>query len=99
MSQIADEKLLPVSYVRKHVFPKDANGREPSPTTWWRWTHKGIAGVKMEIAYCGSRPMCSEAAVRRFIEAVTAAKLSRQSPEQPNIIKASDAELQAAGVL
>lgn len=103
MSQSADitqDEWLPAAFVRKHVFTKYSKSKAPSPATWHRWTRgKGVAGVKLEIVYCGSRPMCSEGAVRRFIEAVTAAKLSRQLPEQANVIKASDAELQAAGVL
>ena len=96
---IAEEEFKPLSYIRTKVFPELTNSKEPSSPTVWRWSRKGIAGVRLEIAYCGSRPMCSVAAVRRFIAGVTAAKLSRQLPEQANIIKASDAELQAAGVL
>jgi hypothetical protein len=67
-----DEKLLPV--------PKAVEletGYRPTPSTAWRWTKKGVGGVKLETAVLGGRPVTSRKNVREFVAQTTAAKAGR----------------------
>ena len=64
------DQLLPV---RKAV--KRATGRDIHPSTAWRWIHRGVRGIKLEVAMHGGRPATTVEAVRRFIERQTAAAI------------------------
>jgi hypothetical protein len=67
-----DEKLLPV--------PKAVEletGYRPPPSTAWRWTKKGVGGVKLKTAVLGGRPTTKKVWVREFVAATTAARSSR----------------------
>lgn len=52
----------------------------PSYTTWWRWSRRGIRGVRLDTVLCGGRRMTSAAALARFLAAVTAAGEGAQAP-------------------
>ena len=67
-----DEKLLPVP-----TAVELETGYRPTPSTAWRWTKKGVGGVKLETAVLGGRPVTKRVWVREFIDASTAAKAGR----------------------
>ncbi len=46
-------------------------GKRPHPVTCWRWSKKGIAGVKLQTWRVGGRRLTTLQAVQEFIEAST----------------------------
>lgn len=56
-------------------FLEKRDGRKPSIGTIYRWISKGLNGCKLEVVYRAGRPFSSEEALRRFDDAVTAARL------------------------
>jgi hypothetical protein len=62
-----DEKPLSLAEAAR-LLPK-----RPNPATLWRWRTRGVRGVKLETILIGGRRYVSRAALRQFIEAVTAA--------------------------
>ena len=48
--------------------------KRPSASTFHRWAHRGIAGVRLEIECIGRSTYTSVAAIERFIEAVSIAR-------------------------
>jgi hypothetical protein len=46
-------------------------GCTPRPSTWWRWWHNGLNGVRLETLVVGGRRFTSAEAVGRFAEALT----------------------------
>ncbi len=49
-----------------------ANSR-PSPSTLYRWRKYGIKGIRLETVMIGGRRYVSRAALRSFVERMTAA--------------------------
>lgn len=58
------EVLLPVP----DAF-EEATGYRPSHASCWRWTKKGVNGVRLETVRVGSRVKTSRSAVMRFVAA------------------------------
>jgi hypothetical protein len=54
--------------------------KRPNPATLWRWRTKGVRGVKLETVLIGGRRYVSRAALRQFIDAVTAAASQAEGP-------------------
>ncbi len=50
-------------------------GKRPHPVTCWRWSKKGIAGVKLQTWRVGGRRLTTLQAVQEFIEASTRASV------------------------
>ena len=95
---INDDELVPLSDAIKTVIPGKL-----SPSTPWRWISKGMAGangerIKLQIWYVGRAPHTTPAAVREWLEAVTAARLERMARTQQRAVDVTDAELQAVGL-
>lgn len=67
-----DEKLLPVP-----TAVELETGFRPTPSTAWRWTKKGVGGVKLATAVLGGRPVTKRVWVRAFVAASTAARATR----------------------
>lgn len=63
-----DEKLLPVP-----VAVESVTGYRPTPSTAWRWTKKGVGGVRLQTAVLGGRPVTTRKWVREFVDATTEA--------------------------
>lgn len=88
-------KLQPLNDALRQETSRDFN-----PSTAWRWVRRGIAGpdgerIKLKCWYIGRAPFTSAAAVREFIDAVTAARsASIQHPRG----EVTDAELAAVGL-
>ena len=90
------ENLKSLSYARLHWIPRSDSGRPISPSTLWRWQKKGIAGERLHVTQAGGQPKVSQAAIKEFFDRVTHAK---QQAVDNDVIDATDAELQAAGLL
>ncbi len=63
-----DERLLPVS-----TAVELETGYRPTPSTAWRWTKKGVGGVRLKTSVLGGRPVTTRQLVREFVAATTAA--------------------------
>lgn len=64
-----DEKFLPVP-----TAVEQETGFRPHPSTAWRWTKKGVRGVRLQTAVLGGRPVTKPVWVREFIAATTATR-------------------------
>ncbi|TWU44144.1 hypothetical protein Q31b_16800 [Novipirellula aureliae] len=67
---ILTEDVISLSEVRK-CLPKVGGQKRPHISTIWRWTLRGVGGVKLETVKIGSRILTSKQAVTRFISATT----------------------------
>jgi len=72
--------MFPLRHARKK-FLLGADGKPVHPSTVHRWVRKGILApdgsrVRLEVRYIGRTPMTSHAAIDRFFDALTAARLS-----------------------
>lgn len=90
------ETLIPVLKASAHI-----PGR-PHFATVWRWSTKGVRGVKLESVVVGTRRYTSEQAIQRFIEATTVAAGGQPSKvtskQRERQIDAAEAELAALGI-
>jgi hypothetical protein len=53
-----------------------------NPSTIWRWSLRGVRGVKLETFSVGSRRFTTAEAFERFVEATTAAATSQSTSTQ-----------------
>jgi len=77
---------------------------EIGPGTQWRWATHGLAGIdgdriKIKIWFVGRKPFTTLTAVEEWIEAVTAARMSRVQRTRESREVVSDEELRAAGLI
>lgn len=92
MVSLMSETLLPLAEAGRSLPPK------PGPSTLWRWHRRGISGVKLETVVIGGRRYTSQEALRRFVDATTAARES--SPKTtPDRSAATESTLRSAGLL
>lgn len=78
----AADELIPLQTALRALIPGKKN-----PSTSWRWISRGLAGVdgeriRLQVWYVGRQPHTTKAAVRQWLEAVTAAKLVRMERTQ-----------------
>jgi Protein of unknown function (DUF1580) len=97
------QREQPISFNEAAKFLPD--GRRPGFSTWWRWSTKGIHGVKLETLLVGGRRCTSADAVARFFERTTAAAsgesaqpAARTNRQRQAAIKKAEAECAAAGI-
>ena len=64
------EEVITLSEVRKFL-PNVEGQNRPHLSTIWRWSLRGVGGVKLETVKIGSRVVTSRQAVTRFIAATT----------------------------
>jgi hypothetical protein len=59
--------------------------RRPNPCTTWRWSTKGVKGVKLQVTFMGGTRLTTEEWVRDFIDAVSRANMAKHevAPMQP----------------
>jgi hypothetical protein len=93
------DRLIPVN---KAV--SDLSGKRVNPSTIFRWITKGLEGldgnrIRLQVWYVGRQPHTTHAAIRTFLDAVTAARLERSRRTQQGIAEVTNAELDAAGLL
>jgi hypothetical protein len=63
MADLLDESLVSLSEATHYV-----PGR-PHVSTVWRWTTRGLRGVKLETIHAGGKRFTSLEAIRRFLVA------------------------------
>jgi hypothetical protein len=71
-----------LAYARNRWIPRNDNGKPVNASTVARWIRQGMLTndgkrIVLEVQYRGNLPMTSQEAVRRFFDAVTAARLER----------------------
>lgn len=83
------EKLLSFGEAATHI-QRTYGIRRPHPNTLWRWSSKGLAGVKLEYLKCGGTRMTSVEAIERFF----VARAKRNNPRNPerSVVRAIEAE-------
>jgi len=59
------------------------HGKRPHSSTWYRWWHDGVKGVKLETVKLGGQRYTTLAAVRRFI-ALTNENSAEESDSLPS---------------
>lgn len=98
-SESNQDRLIPVNKAVSDLVRKRVN-----PSTIFRWITKGLEGldgnrISLQVWYVGRQPHTTHAAIRTFLDAVTAAKLERSRRTQRGTAEVTDAELDAAGLL
>lgn len=97
------QELQPLSFARTHWIPYSGTGTPVTPSTVWRWVTKGVecgdvGRIRLQVWYVGRSPQTTEAAVREFISAVTAARLARMQQRNQQAADVTDEELAAVGL-
>jgi hypothetical protein len=82
-----------------------ARQEELNPCTIWRWTGRGVKGVRLETFSIGGRRFTTKQAFQRFVAATTAAAngqtavpTSRTNRQREAAISKAEAELAKAGI-
>jgi hypothetical protein len=95
-----DETLIPLPEARKTLLPRDLN-----PSTTFRWIKRGLAPatpdgerIYLPVTYVGRTPHISRRALREFLDAVTAARLTRLRAAD-HASDVTESELAAAGLI
>ena len=91
----------PISFNQAAKFLPD--DRRPGFSTWWRWSTRGIRGVKLETILIGGRRCTTAEAVARFFEHTTAAASGQPVPARTNrqreaAIRRAEKECEASGI-
>jgi hypothetical protein len=94
----ADE-LIPLNQAVGTLIPGQHN-----PSTVWRWVMRGLAGpdgqrVRLAVWYVGRTPHTTPAAVRSWLDAVTAARLARSQGRLTGPDIATTTELADRGLI
>jgi hypothetical protein len=76
------------------------NGRGPNLATVWRWSDRGVRGVKLETWMVGGRKVTTPAAVDRFLAALSAPAAVAPPPPAKTVSahRRAELELRAAGI-
>ena len=73
----------PISFNQAAKFLPD--GRRPGFSTFWRWSQRGVRGVKLETILVGGRRCTTAQAVQRFFGRVTAAADGTEIPKRTSV--------------
>jgi hypothetical protein len=75
----------------------------PAPSTPWRWSRRGLRGIRLESVLIGGTRYTSSEALQRFVDAVTAASERANDGERPEEVHERDESatrrLKEAGLL
>jgi hypothetical protein len=96
------EHLLTLSAAAREV-PNRASGRGVNVSTPWRWSLRGIRGIKLDTILIGGTRYTSREALQRFFVATTAAangeaSPSRTNPQRERAIADAERELTESGI-
>ena len=100
MFDLLNETSLSLSEAAKRV-PPSRNTKHIHRTTLIRWITQGLNGIRLEAVRVGGRWITSVEAIQRFSDALTAAKLSRattQEPSQRRRVMQAEQELDEIGI-
>ena len=98
MFDVLDESLIPLAVAAREI-PNRKGGLGVDVATVWRWTLKGIKGIRLESVMAGGIRQTSREAIRRFFERLTAAAdgasvaVIRTSKQRERAIAAAEREL------
>jgi hypothetical protein len=94
-----DPTLQPLSAAARSLGQGRA-GKPLSPSTLWRWSSKGLYGVRLEIVRRGGMAYTTMQALRDFFAAVDAARvphpIGRREPDNSAPTRASEAAAELA---
>jgi hypothetical protein len=101
-----DEELLTFTEAAKSL--PAVNGSRLHPATIWRWSTKGVRGIRLETRKLGGRSLTSKEALERFTTALAeAGPITRENHTSPRPrsperrlkeIATAEAELASAGL-
>src|SRR3989442_321478 len=102
MIDTANEQLLPLSAAAREL-PSRSGARGINVSTVWRWSLRGVRGVRLETALIGGIRMTSREALARFFSRTTAAadgtiQTIRTPKQRQRAIEAAERELSEAGI-
>lgn len=80
MIDMNKEELLSLTEATKTIPPID--GKRPHVGSLWRWTSKGVRGVKLDHLRVGRRVVTTREALQRFFQAVAEAPAPERAPQQ-----------------
>ena len=58
-------------------------GRRPNPCTAWRWSTKGVKGVRLQVSFMGGSRLTTLPWVREFNDAVSRANMEKHEVATP----------------
>ena len=100
MSDLQHEELVPFNEAVK-LIPK-RNGKTAHLSLLYRWSSRGLRGVRLEYIQAGGTRCTSHAAIRRFYQRLTPAEtpapVSKTSAQRQREIEAAERELTEAGI-
>jgi len=91
------EDLLTIPQAARRLPTRD-HGRHVHPSTVWRWTKRGIRGVRLEIVKIGGSTYTSQEALQRFSDRLSRAdsnQASNSTSAEPEI----ERQLRDAGII
>lgn len=99
LSKPIREQLVPLNVLIRQELPGERN-----PATAARWAIKGLQGragerIRLQTWMVGRIRYSSREALAKFLEEVTAARTADQESNESQLLRATDAELAAAGLL
>ena len=103
MIDVTTENLITLSKAARDL-PSRNGKRGINNSTVWRWTVRGIRGVKLETVLVGGTRFTSQQALNRFFHASTAAAAGvvvpavRTSAQRQRAIDRAEEELIALGM-
>ncbi len=113
MIPLATEAVITLSQARRFL-PRRSNGKPVAPSTLYRWSLKGVRGVRLETLKVGGMLCTSREALQRFCDRITDQDGSdiHPMPHRPSsvsqdtkdirrrleVIEKAEAELEAAGI-
>ncbi|HUU12342.1 MAG TPA: DUF1580 domain-containing protein [Terriglobia bacterium] len=65
------------------ILPRRRRGRKPHFSALWRWSTRGLHGVRLETLRCGGTLVTSREAIQRFFEQLGAMDGQPQQPNPP----------------
>jgi hypothetical protein len=65
--------MLPILHERRYTLTQLAKREDVAVSTTWRWTRRGIRGIRLETLRVGGRDYTTDTLWARFVLATTAA--------------------------
>ena len=96
MINATTDRLITLTEAAK-ICPK-VNGKRLSTVTMWRWTMKGVAGVRLEHTRIGRCVFTTEEALNRFCRDVASARVEQGAPKSSALAGARASQPQKSAV-
>ena len=79
-----------------HIAVEQVTGWRQNPSTSWRWSTKGVKGIRLETVVIGGRRLTTIAMVQAFIEATTNARNASYKTQYIAPTKAREKQIEKA---